>query len=120
MTRRTDPTSTIPPQPNVVGLAAGLPVRFWTLLALTGIGTGFGCAALMLLLHAVQHVAWSHHAGNFLDGVQRSGPIRRVLVVLTAGEDFPPLETTTAADLVHPVAAAGGPPLKPPEPRGRA
>ena len=85
MTPRTDPTSTIPPQPNVVGLAARLPVRFWTLLALTGIGAGLGGAALMLLLHAVQHLAWSYHAGNFLDGVQRSGPLRRVLVVLAAG-----------------------------------
>jgi chloride channel protein, CIC family len=59
--------------------------RFWMLVALVGLGAGLGGAALMELLHAIQHLAWSYHSGNFLDGVQRSSSTRRVLVLLIGG-----------------------------------
>ena len=75
------------PQPNVfaTGGTGGLPLRFWVLVVLTGIGTGLGAAALMLLLRAVQHAAFSYHSGDFLHAVQRSPYSRRVLVLLGAG-----------------------------------
>jgi H+/Cl- antiporter ClcA len=39
----------------------------------------------MTLLRAVQHVAWSYHAGNFLQAVQGVSPVHRLIVLLVAG-----------------------------------
>jgi H+/Cl- antiporter ClcA len=50
-----------------------------------GTGAGLGGAALIELLHAVQHLAWSYSAGDFLDGVKRTSSARRVLVLAGAG-----------------------------------
>lgn len=60
-------------------------VRFWMLVVLIGVGAGLAGAALMELLRAVQHLAWSYHSGDFLSGVQRSSSTRRVLVLLIGG-----------------------------------
>lgn len=75
------------PQPNLfaAGGAAALSLRFWILLPLVAIGGGFGGAALLLLLHATQHLAWVYRSGPFLAGVEETGPWRRVAVLAAAG-----------------------------------
>jgi H+/Cl- antiporter ClcA len=60
-------------------------IRFWTLVAIVGVAAGLGGAALIELLRLVQHVAWSYHSGDFLDGVQRTSAGRRVLVLAIGG-----------------------------------
>jgi H+/Cl- antiporter ClcA len=60
-------------------------VRFWLLVVLVGLGAGLGGAALIELLRAVQHLAWSYHSGDFLDAVKRTSSTRRVLVLLVGG-----------------------------------
>jgi chloride channel protein, CIC family len=75
------------PQPNVPGrgIVASYGARFWMLVVLIGVGAGLGGAALIELLRAVQHVAWSYHSGDFLDGVKRTSSARRVLVLALGG-----------------------------------
>jgi chloride channel protein, CIC family len=75
------------PQPNVPGrgIVASYGARFWMLVVLVGVGAGLGGAALIELLRAVQHLAWSYHSGDFLDGVRRTSATRRVLVLLVGG-----------------------------------
>jgi chloride channel protein, CIC family len=60
-------------------------IRFWALVALVGLGAGLGGAALMELLKGVQHLAWSYHIGDFLEGVQGASAGRRVLVLAIGG-----------------------------------
>lgn len=74
-------------QPNVPGrgIVAGYSPRFWMLAVLIGLAAGIGGAALMELLRAVQHFAWSYETGHFLEGVKRSSDARRILVLLCAG-----------------------------------
>ncbi len=67
------------------GITASYGVRFWGLVVAIGVGAGLGGAGLMLLLHAIQHLAWSYHAGDFLEGVTRDKALRRVLVLLIGG-----------------------------------
>ncbi len=67
------------------GIVASYGTRFWVLVVLVGLGAGVGGAALIELLRAVQHVAWSYHSGDFLDGVERTSSARRVLVLLVGG-----------------------------------
>ncbi|HLH15396.1 MAG TPA: hypothetical protein VKV16_11445, partial [Solirubrobacteraceae bacterium] len=75
------------PQPNVPGkgIVASYGARFWTLVVLIGLGAGLGGAALMELLRAVQHLAWSYHSGDFLAGVKRTSAVHRVLMLLVGG-----------------------------------
>ena len=75
------------PQPNLVAEENmhRFPRRFWLLLVLTGIGTGLGASALMGILRAVQHAAWSYRHGNFLAAVERTGSEHRVVVLLIGG-----------------------------------
>ena len=75
------------PQPNVLaaGGPSGLSPAFWVLLVATGLGAGVGAGLLMWLLRAVQHLAWSYSAGDFLDAVEHVGPLRRIAVLLAAG-----------------------------------
>jgi len=75
------------PQPNVPGrgIVASYGVRFWLLVIAVGVGAGVGAAALIELLRAVQHLAWSYHSGDFLDAVRRTSSARRVLVLLAGG-----------------------------------
>ncbi len=74
-------------QPNVPGkgIVASYGARFWMLVVLVGLGAGLGGAALMELLRAIEHVAWSYHSGTFLAAVQRSSDTRRVLVLTVGG-----------------------------------
>jgi CIC family chloride channel protein len=67
------------------GIVASYGVRFWLLVVLIGAGAGLGGAALIELLRAVQHLAWSYHSGDFLEGVKRASSTRRVLVLLVGG-----------------------------------
>ncbi len=67
------------------GIVASYGVRFWVLVVLIGLGAGLGGAALIELLRAVQHLAWSYHSGDFLSAVQRTSSSRRVLVLLVGG-----------------------------------
>ena len=60
-------------------------MRFWLLVVMVGIGAGLGGAALIELLRAVQHLAWSYDSGNFLGGVERTSDAQRVLVLLIGG-----------------------------------
>jgi chloride channel protein, CIC family len=61
------------------------PARFWCLVVLTGIGAGIGAGALMRLLFAVQHSAFSYSQGTFLQGVEASTGVHRLLIVIGAG-----------------------------------
>jgi CIC family chloride channel protein len=75
------------PQPNVPGrgIVASYGGRFWVLVALVGLGAGLGGAALIELLRAVQHLAWSYSSGDFLDAVKRTSSLHRVLVLIIGG-----------------------------------
>ena len=73
-------------QPNIFGDEFPVfPLRFWICLVVTGAGAGFAGGLLMRLLHAIQHFAWSYHAGEFLDAVQRSSTLHRVTALVVAG-----------------------------------
>ncbi len=78
----------ISPQPNV-GAAprdTGFGALFWLLAALTGLGSGLAAGLLMKLLRLVQHLAWSYPGGEpFLDAVETSSNLTRVLVLLGTG-----------------------------------
>lgn len=75
------------PQPNVPdrGIVASYGVRFWVLVVAVGVGAGLGGAALIELLRAVQHLAWSYDSGSFLGAVERTSDAQRVLVLATGG-----------------------------------
>jgi chloride channel protein, CIC family len=75
------------PQPNVPGrgIVASYGARFWVLVVLVGLGAGLSGAALMELLHLIQHLAWGYHSGDFLEGVKHSSSARRLLVLLLGG-----------------------------------
>lgn len=66
-------------------LPAAGPVRLLAVTVLTGIGAGVGGAALTLLLHGVQHLAYGYTETTFLVGVERASGSRRVLVLALAG-----------------------------------
>lgn len=67
------------------GIVASYGARFWMLVALIGLAAGIGGAALIELLRTVQHIAWSYHSGDFLDGVKRTSSAQRVLVLAIGG-----------------------------------
>ncbi len=64
---------------SVSGVPCDLPRsarRFWGLVLATGVLVGLGSALLLLLLRAVQSVAWPA-APTFLAQVERAGTLRR-------------------------------------------
>ncbi len=67
------------------GTLGGLSPRFWLLTVLTGIAAGVGAIVMMVVLHALQHAAFSYHAGEYSAAVARHGDLRRVLVLLAGG-----------------------------------
>jgi len=74
-------------QPNLYapGGAVALSWRFWLVLPLVGVGGGLAGAALLLLLHAVQHLFWDYRAGSFVAAAQAAGVWHRVAIVAAAG-----------------------------------
>ena len=74
-------------QPNVPGrgIVASYSPVFWTLVVVIGLVAGFGGAALMELLRAVEHLVWSYDSGSFLHAVEQVSPVHLVLVLLGAG-----------------------------------
>lgn len=74
-------------QPNVPGrgITASYSRRFWMLVVAIGVASGLGGAALIELLRAVQHLAWSYDTGHFLEAAERSSDARRVLVLALGG-----------------------------------
>ncbi|MHB8581902.1 MAG: chloride channel protein [Gammaproteobacteria bacterium] len=88
MNDKTPPGMNFPsPQPNDSSNHPPLnfSLRFWGLVLLTGIGAGIGAGLLMKLLRVVQHLFYSYHAGNFLTAVEHATPLRRAVVVSSAG-----------------------------------
>jgi H+/Cl- antiporter ClcA len=79
--------ASVSPQPNVPGrgVVASYSPRFWMLVVLIGVAAGLGGAALIGLLRAVQHLAWSYQSGHFLEGVERASDARRVIVLAIGG-----------------------------------
>jgi chloride channel protein, CIC family len=76
------------PQPNVLGSGSirALSPLFWMLLVVTGAGAGVAGGLLMLLLRAVQHVAWPYGSeDDFLSAVQKSPAMRTFAIVTAAG-----------------------------------
>jgi H+/Cl- antiporter ClcA len=74
-------------QPNVTGdgQTALTPV-FWVMIALTGVAADLFGDLMMLLLFSVEHLAFGYQAGPFEAGVQHAAAVRRVAVLLAAGE----------------------------------
>lgn len=58
---------------------------FWGLVIAIGVAAGLIGAALIALLHAIEHVAWSYDSGSFLEAVKHVSPLRLVVVLLLAG-----------------------------------
>ncbi len=58
---------------------------FWLAVALTGIGTGLGAAALTGLLELVQHTLWSGAGIDLLDAASRAPAWRHMAILLGAG-----------------------------------
>lgn len=58
---------------------------FWLAVALTGIGTGLGAAALTRLLELVQHTLWSGAGVDLLDAASRAPAWRHMAILLGAG-----------------------------------
>jgi chloride channel protein, CIC family len=75
------------PQPNVPGkgIIASYGFGFWVLVVAIGLAAGLAGAALMELLKALGHLAWSFDSGTFLHAVKAVSAGRRVLVLLIAG-----------------------------------
>jgi hypothetical protein len=77
-------------QPNVPGkgIVASYNPTFWALVARIGLIAGLAGAALMELLHAIEHLVWSYDSGSFLRAVEATTAAHRVLVLLAGGEHF--------------------------------
>ncbi len=75
------------PQPNVPGqgIVASYTLGFWALVLGIGVLSGLGGAALITLLHGIEHLAWHYHTGSFLHGVEHTSATRRLVVLLIAG-----------------------------------
>lgn len=78
-------------QPNAAGdEETPLSLTFWLLVVATGVATGLLGAAMIALLHGVQHLAFGVTAGD-VEPAARAAPVRRLLVLLVAGAVAGPL-----------------------------
>jgi CIC family chloride channel protein len=59
--------------------------RFWVLVIATGLLSGLGAGALLLVLRGVQGLAWPQVDGGFVAAVEAAPPSQRVLVPAAAG-----------------------------------
>jgi chloride channel protein, CIC family len=73
-------------QANVTGrgIVASYSARFWAIVVILGVVTGAGAAALVGLLHLVEHLAYGYRGGPFLDGVAAAASWRRVAALVVA------------------------------------
>jgi CIC family chloride channel protein len=69
---------------DFIRILPGAAQRFWVLVIATGALSGLGAGALLLLLRAVQGLAWPEGEG-FVGSVEAASPLRRVLVPGLAG-----------------------------------
>ncbi len=74
-------------QPNLALDAPRLSARFWTVVALTGVGAGLAGALLMRLLYAIEKFAWSYGSeeGDYIDAVNHTSTPHRLVVLGVAG-----------------------------------
>jgi CIC family chloride channel protein len=74
------------PQANVTGrgIVASYSPRFWAIVVVLGAVTGAAAAALVGLLHLVEHLAYGFRNGPFLDGVAAAAGWRHVVALLIA------------------------------------
>lgn len=74
------------PMPAVpTGGPAGRMARYLGAVALAGFAAGAAGAALTLLLHLVQHVAFGYTEDTFLVGVESASSLRRVVALAVGG-----------------------------------
>ncbi len=59
--------------------------RLLIVIVLVGVGAGIGGAALTLLLHMLQHLAFGYTEATFLTGVEEASGARRVLMMTLGG-----------------------------------
>ncbi|HET8976932.1 MAG TPA: chloride channel protein [Solirubrobacteraceae bacterium] len=73
-------------QANVTGrgIVAGYSMRFWGIVVALGVITGVAAAALMELLHLVEHIAYGYGTGPFLDGVAAAPGWRHIVALQVA------------------------------------
>lgn len=64
---------------------ARLTVRFWVVLAVTGVAAGLFGDLMMVILFAIQHLAFGDHAGSFEAAVEQSAAARRVIMLMISG-----------------------------------
>ena len=73
-------------QPNAVGDGdAPLTARFWLLVVATGVATGLLGVAMMALLKGVATLAFGDQTAGFLASVERTAPVRRIIVLVLGG-----------------------------------
>lgn len=73
-------------QPNATGDGdAPLTPMFWALVAVTGVATGLLGDLMMLVLHAVEHLAFGSDPGGFGAEVTNAGAFRRLVALACAG-----------------------------------
>ncbi|WP_175886888.1 chloride channel protein [Burkholderia contaminans] len=81
----------LPSAPASSSPAASPFARVAVVTILTGVGAGLGGMLLALLLHAIQHVAYSYSVAHvigtesFLTGVTGADPLRRLVVLVACG-----------------------------------
>jgi CIC family chloride channel protein len=72
-------------QPNAVDDVAELSPRFWLLVAVTGVAAGLAGVLMLLILHAVEHLAFGYRHGSLDSAVRRAAGSRRILVLAIGG-----------------------------------
>lgn len=68
-----------------VGTLGELSPRFWLLTVATGVAAGIGAIAMIAVLRAVQHDAFSYHSGFYSTAVAHHSDLRRVVVLMIGG-----------------------------------
>jgi chloride channel protein, CIC family len=73
-------------QPNAIGDGdAALTLKFWLMVAATGVAAGLFGDLMMLILFSIQHLAFGYHSGSLEAAVERASDVRRLVVLLSAG-----------------------------------
>jgi CIC family chloride channel protein len=76
-----------PSQPNlnVSASTATWSLRFWVVIALTGVAAGLAGGLLMRLLRGIEHVAWRYQSGTLLEASSRASASWHIMILLGAG-----------------------------------